>query len=446
MNKLDQFEESLRTSIEGFEVPYNSSDWSKLVERMDDKKGSGAGTGLYVAFLAGALLLGGTLYYALNNESGSSNDMLSEQVITDSNTIEATQPESTLPQVENDPVNSKNGAVLSSSEVESPSLATNVKSPGLEYPKNIRSEAVVEEKPVVTNDGKKSSIKSIDGMGANKETVNDDVADKGASTESDGEGELGFYTSLDESCSGTTISFQLDKVKDGVIYLWNFGDGSFSNKPEPEHVYERAGSYAVTLSMTSQSGGPIENKLATEKIEIYDAPTAAFVYAARDEVKKLPYIHFENNSRSAVKWEWDFGDGSKSVESHPDHLYRKAGTYPVTLTVTNAKGCVDQLSIAVAVTKDNNLKAPKTFSPNGDGMKDTFMPEALKELNAPFRLSVYETTGGLVYSSNDTKKPWNGVGPSGTDLMPAGDYVWVVDFLDGLYKGESFQGQVSLLH
>ena len=30
MSKLDFFEEGLKDSIEGFEVPFNSSDWDKL--------------------------------------------------------------------------------------------------------------------------------------------------------------------------------------------------------------------------------------------------------------------------------------------------------------------------------------------------------------------------------------------------------------------------------
>jgi PKD repeat protein len=39
-----------------------------------------------------------------------------------------------------------------------------------------------------------------------------------------------------------------------------------------------------------------------------------------------------------VKWEWDFGDGSRSFESSPYHFYATPGFYSVTLKVTNSYG------------------------------------------------------------------------------------------------------------
>jgi gliding motility-associated-like protein len=418
---------------------------------MDEKKGgAGSGAGVYLAYLAGALILGGTVFYAVNSGSNSSlNSELAEVIGQDpsdnlliESTIEDEQIKAvesvTLDRVSTSP--SFEGSEAPSSTAGAQPLTKMTIQDGSSDPVG---EPVAQSTDVSTNPVPQSitlqAISTHNGI-VNSPEPKTSPADEEETT-------IGFSTSLDESCSGTTITFQLDKVKDGVIYLWNFGDGSFSNKPEPDHVYERAGSYAVTLSMTHRSGGPIENKMATEKIEIYDAPTSAFVHAQREEIGKLPYVHFENNSRSAVKWEWDFGDGTTSNETHPDHIYRKAGTYPVTLTVTNAKGCKDQLSLPVTVTKENNLKAPKTFSPNGDGLKDTFLPESLKELKSPFKLSIFETTGGLVYTTENVEQPWNGRSDQGTgEVMPAGDYVWVVDFVDGHYKGETFQGKVSLLH
>ncbi len=34
-----------------------------------------------------------------------------------------------------------------------------------------------------------------------------------------------------------------------------------------------------------------------------------------------------------VKWNWNFGDGSRSTVQNPTHTYKKAGTYTVSLTV-----------------------------------------------------------------------------------------------------------------
>lgn len=40
-------------------------------------------------------------------------------------------------------------------------------------------------------------------------------------------------------------------------------------------------------------------------------------------------------------YEWDFGDGNTSTNSHPTHAYRSAGTYTVSLKVTDDRGNTD---------------------------------------------------------------------------------------------------------
>lgn len=48
-------------------------------------------------------------------------------------------------------------------------------------------------------------------------------------------------------------------------------------------------------------------------------------------------VTFKDTSIGAAKWTWNFGDGSKSTAHNPTHVYKKAGTYSVSLTVYNAQ-------------------------------------------------------------------------------------------------------------
>ncbi|MCO5382284.1 MAG: PGF-pre-PGF domain-containing protein [Methanosarcina barkeri] len=49
-------------------------------------------------------------------------------------------------------------------------------------------------------------------------------------------------------------------------------------------------------------------------------------------------MQFIDISQNANGWNWNFGDGSISVEKNPKHTYSEAGNYAVVLTVINEKG------------------------------------------------------------------------------------------------------------
>ena len=55
-------------------------------------------------------------------------------------------------------------------------------------------------------------------------------------------------------------------------------------------------------------------------------------------------------TNSIASWNWSFGDGSTSGQQHPLHVYAAAGTYIVTLRVTDSTSCTDSLSKTIQTT------------------------------------------------------------------------------------------------
>ncbi len=119
-------------------------------------------------------------------------------------------------------------------------------------------------------------------------------------------------------------------------------------------------------------------------------------FVAREE------ITFEDNSENDYdSFEFIFGDGTKSdriVRDSPEpiiHTYGISGTYFVTLNIYNDLGCVESLTKPVVVGKGFSIQVPNAFSPNGDGINDTFKPK-FNGLGL-VELAVYDYRGNLLY-------------------------------------------------
>ena len=62
------------------------------------------------------------------------------------------------------------------------------------------------------------------------------------------------------------------------------------------------------------------------------------VFSLEGNQVKLPSkALFVNNSQESDRWEWDFGDGTRSTEKNPKHLYVKSGIYQVVLKSFHGK-------------------------------------------------------------------------------------------------------------
>ena len=107
------------------------------------------------------------------------------------------------------------------------------------------------------------------------------------------------------------------------------------------------------------------------------------------------------------------------------------------LKVESFEGCVGVDDVMVTVLK--KIEVPNAFSPNGDGVNDTWkIPYLLSYPGAS--VEVYNRYGQLVFKSVGYSKEWNG--EYNGSVLPIGTYYWIIDPKNGRPR---MNGSVTLI-
>lgn len=120
-----------------------------------------------------------------------------------------------------------------------------------------------------------------------------------------------------------------------VSWTWDFGDGSVSNERFPIHQYDNNGKYWVILTVKNENG---DVKQISKQIEAKNILRSNFDYNIENNANQRKVICTNHSSDIAVKYIWNFGDGTFSNVINPTHIYEMPGEYKISLTAIDAEG------------------------------------------------------------------------------------------------------------
>lgn len=154
-----------------------------------------------------------------------------------------------------------------------------------------------------------------------------------------------FIPSDSVLCPESPITFNNFSPGPGLIYNWQFGDGSVSGDSSPVHTYAAPGLYTATLRVVDKNGC---SDSVSVKINI---STALANFALSDSFSTCPplIVSATNQSTNFGTYSWDFGDGGNSQLLNPSHIYTYPGIYTIKLLIKNNGGCSDSLTRQVVI-------------------------------------------------------------------------------------------------
>jgi gliding motility-associated-like protein len=231
------------------------------------------------------------------------------------------------------------------------------------------------------------------------------------------------------------------------FYSYSIGTGITTNT---SFTNLSAGNYI--LSVTDNAGCTYQKNFTIIEINpanaLFETQTATSSYTAP------LYVHFINSSSGANNYNWYINNVFESSALNYFHTFTDSGIYSIMLIAyNNIPTCADTayLNITVLPQDTSGVFIPNVFSPNGDGINDTF--EIKYEHAEEISMTIYDRWGKEVFikelkNVNTGIISWNGKNASGIECAAVTYFYIVTIKADKKYSkipNKEYKGFLSLL-
>ncbi len=213
-----------------------------------------------------------------------------------------------------------------------------------------------------------------------------------------------------------------------ISYQWQTPQGTVIN-PEVEienATPDNSGIYSLMVSDYFRCADTVSTA-----VEVIPLPSANFpaTNPTHDTIYYEQTFLLEATPGFA-SYEWNTGDTTYYINITEEGAY--------SLLMETAEGCQNLENIMMIDTFLPVL-VPNAFTPNSDGLNDTFRPVVDYERVRLFSMAVYNHWGQLIFETTNPAEGWDGKD------SPAGVYSWVISYSDMLGKVSKLRGGVTLV-
>lgn len=232
-------------------------------------------------------------------------------------------------------------------------------------------------------------------------------------------------------CQGQSHTF--DAGGEAVSYQWN-------NNPVNNQRYftaDKTGDYWVTARNSA-------GETATDTVHLTVNPLPGVKIQPVDAIFENDILYLCNPmvTLNAVNYDltagilWSTGETLPSIQ-----IYNMTAAKYVWVQATSPYGCVSSDTIGLSVCRYSDiLTIPNGFTPNGDGVNDTWMIKGI-ELFPETTVEVYDRWGRRVFMSDKGyTKPWDGVFKN--TRLPMDSYFYIINLHNG---SAAITGNVAII-
>ncbi|MFK7756149.1 MAG: PKD domain-containing protein [Flavobacteriales bacterium] len=416
------FERSVKEGMEGFEMPFDQTEWQSMQRRMEGKKVSWNNT-MAAAVVTALIFMSGLSYVLVKTDflSNDNSDTKKTSTILEdfNNSLQAADKADKTEENKNEisPNITTENTPITQEKVENKEVfETNNSIKDDSNRSIVNSSKRSDNKTEISND---ESGDSDDNQAVNdhrdtqpNSTLNNELSNNEEIVKDGANSSTAPFikSSSQEVCAGEKIEFTVENITDEAKFLWNFGNADFSTDRTPVRVFDEPGEYNISLILSKSS------KKIESKIVVLPQPFAKFTWK---ELEKGA-IKLSNLSDKAASSEWKIGDEFSSSDINPVFNYSEEGKELVSLKVINEFGCVDSSIRYIALKAPMTISGPETikfgdsFSPIVEGLSDELVT-----------LSIHNLAGQMIYESTNGNK-WNATMPDGNYAGPGSEFAWLV--------------------
>ncbi|MBL4703221.1 MAG: gliding motility-associated C-terminal domain-containing protein, partial [Flavobacteriales bacterium] len=228
--------------------------------------------------------------------------------------------------------------------------------------------------------------------------------------------------------AGVSITINVTTNAAGNYIIPNLGDGVYSN-------------FTVTLS------GCTGTDIASTIITLFDPPTPTAPAAGNDAsiCDTDPIVDLVATAGLGGTLEW-YSDAALTTSIGTGTNLTPGSTLGTSVYYVNetSNGCVgpaSMVTITITVCVVLEVEIPTGFSPDNDGVNDTWEIPNLNVVYPNNVVRVFNRWGNILFESNGYGTPWDG--QNNGDNLPTGSYFFTIDFGDD--SREDKTGSVTII-